>query len=90
MLDAREVDAAAGDEPPVVARLVVEIRSDGSHTIARGAIEDVPSGQTAVVEARGGTPLQLAWALAKSMFKTPSLARKTVRRLVSRRHPTRE
>src|SRR5205085_5408337 len=27
-------------EPPVVARLVVEIRSDGSHTIARGAAED--------------------------------------------------
>jgi len=27
-------------ELPVVARLVVEIRSDGRHTIARGAAED--------------------------------------------------
>jgi hypothetical protein len=28
---------ALQEEPPVVARLVVEIRSDGSRTIARGA-----------------------------------------------------
>lgn len=54
-------------EPPVVARLVVEIRSDGSRTIARGALEDVTTGQRTVIEARGTTPLTLAMQLAKAM-----------------------
>jgi hypothetical protein len=31
------------DEPPVIARLVAEIRSDGSRTIERGTLEDVPN-----------------------------------------------
>lgn len=67
------------DEPPVVARLVVEIRSDGSRTIARGAMEDVSSGQSVAVEARGDSPVQLAWALARSMVSVPTLARKRAR-----------
>ena len=53
---------APGDELPVVARLVVEIRSDGRRTVARGAMEDVASGQTVAVEARADSPLQLAAA----------------------------
>ncbi|HUH05233.1 MAG TPA: hypothetical protein VML75_24710 [Kofleriaceae bacterium] len=66
-------------EPPVVARLVIEIRSDGTRTIARGALEDVELGQTVAVEAKGDSPLQLALALARSMFKVPSLARSAAR-----------
>ena len=72
-------------EPPVVARLVIEIRSDGSHTIARGAMEDALSGQKVAVEASGTTPLALALSLAKSIVATPLLARQAFRALVARR-----
>jgi hypothetical protein len=63
-------------EPPVVARLVVEIRSDGSRTIARGALEDVTTGQTAMIDAAGTSPLQLAFALMKSITQLPKLSAK--------------
>ena len=72
-------------EPPVVARLVIEIRSDGSQTIARGAMEDALSGQKVAVEASGTTPLALALSLAKSIVATPLLARQAFRALVARR-----
>jgi len=73
-------------EPPVVARLVVEIRSDGSRTIARGAVEDVASGQRTTLEARGDSPLQLALALARVLTQLPRLgARSAVRGLLGRR-----
>ena len=74
------------EEPPVVARFVVEIRSDGSRTIARGALEDVHSGQKVAIEARGSTPLQLALALARSLTQLPRFsARSAVRGLLGRR-----
>jgi hypothetical protein len=74
------------DEPPVVARLIVEIRSDGTRTIARGAIEDVSTGTSSTIEARGTSPLQLALALAKSITQLPRLgARSAVRGLLGRR-----
>jgi hypothetical protein len=71
-------------EPPVVARLVIEIRSDGRHTIARGAMEDALSGQKVAVEASGTTPLALALSLAKSIVATPLLAGQAFRALVRR------
>lgn len=74
------------DALPVVARLVVEIRSDGSRTIARGAIEDTVMGQRVAVEARGDSPLALALALARSISSLPRLsARAAVRGLLGRR-----
>ncbi|MBI5543146.1 MAG: hypothetical protein HY901_04615 [Deltaproteobacteria bacterium] len=63
------------EQLPVVARLVVEIRSDGKMTVARGALEDNLEGVRVGVEARGSTPLELARALAKSMFELPMLRR---------------
>jgi hypothetical protein len=72
------------EEPPVVARLMVEIRSDGSYTIARGALEDSVSGQKVAVEATGSTPLALALSLAKSLAGTPWLARQAFRALLKR------
>lgn len=51
-------------EPPVVARLVIEVRSDGSHSIARGAVQ--VEGEGAAVEAHGDTPAELVRALVKS------------------------
>jgi hypothetical protein len=71
-------------EPPIVARLVIEIRSDGSRTIARGAMEDALSGQKVAVEATGTTPLALALSLAKNIVATPLLARQAFRALVRR------
>ena len=87
-------------EPPVVARLVVEIRSDGSRTIARGALEDAQRGDRVAIEARGDSPIQLAIALARALTRLPldmvrgktgelgtsdTPARRGVRGLLSRR-----
>jgi len=72
-------------EPPVVARLVVEIRSDGSRTIARGALEDVATGQTAMIDAQGTSPLQLAFALARSLTQLPKLSAKMAFRKLLKR-----
>lgn len=76
-------------EPPVVARLVVEIRSDGTRTIARGAVEDAQRGERVAIEARGDSPLQLAIALARSLTQLPRLtARQAVRGLLGKRRDT--
>lgn len=63
--------AEQGPEPPVVARLMVEIRSDGSRTIARGALQDELTGEQVAVEARGNSPLELAGQLAKTLVTAP-------------------
>jgi hypothetical protein len=73
------------DELPVVARLVVEIRSDGKRTVARGAMEDAVSGQSVAIEARGDSPLELAFGLARTLFQLPRLGRATVRGLLAAR-----
>ena len=79
-----ELEAAS--DPPVVARLVVEIRSDGSRTIARGAVEDAQRGERVTIEARGDSPLQLAIALARALTQVPRLsARSAVRGLLAKR-----
>ncbi len=62
------------DDPPVVARLVVEIRSDGTRTIARGAMEDRTSGETVLLETSGTTPAALAASLLTQLQKIPALA----------------
>jgi len=72
------------DDLPVVARLVVEIRSDGRRTIARGALEDVQQGERVAVEARGSSPLSLAMGLMRSILSTPMLARAASRKLLGR------
>jgi hypothetical protein len=73
-------------DPPVIARLVVEIRSDGSRTIARGAMEDAQRGERVTVEARGDSPVQLAIALARALTQLPRLsARSAVRGLLGKR-----
>ena len=84
----RGARAELSSEPPVVARLVIEIRSDGSRTIARGGIEDLITGQKVAIEAKGDSPLQLALALAKSIVQLPRLtARSTIRGLLGRKKP---
>jgi hypothetical protein len=73
------------DEPPVVARMIVEIRADGTRTIARGAIEDVQSGERVAVQAEGSTPLALAASLAKTLFSAPALAKQAAKALLESR-----
>jgi hypothetical protein len=70
---------ATVEELPVVARLIVEVRSDGSRTIARGAMEDAASDTRVAIEAAGTTPLELALGLAKSILAAPWLRRHMVR-----------
>jgi hypothetical protein len=76
---------AEEDLPPIVARMVIEIRSDGRTTIARGALEDRVTGQTVQVQADAASPLALSRKLASAVFSLPSLARLAVRGLVPRR-----
>lgn len=66
----QDLPVAVG-ELPVVARLIVEVRSDGTRTIARGAMEDAASGKKVAIEASGSSPFELATALAKSLFSAP-------------------
>jgi hypothetical protein len=61
-------------EPPVVARLVVEIRSDGKRTVARGALEDARLGERASIEVDAGTPYQLVLSLMRALFQMPAFA----------------
>jgi hypothetical protein len=89
---ARPVQVERPSEPPVVARLVVEIRSDGSRTIARGAMEDASTGRAVAIEATGRTPLQLALSLARSLVTLPAFGRAAARALLGaprRRQPGR-
>src|SRR6185436_17780991 len=79
------VPARPGEEPPVVARLMVEIRSDGSQTIARGAVEDMASGERVTLEARGTSPAQLAGSLARTLLATPLLAKAAFRAVLDGR-----
>lgn len=62
------------DLPPVVARMVVEIRSDGTRTVARGALEDLQTGEKVALQANAHSPIALAQELTKALFKTPVLA----------------
>jgi hypothetical protein len=71
-----------GRELPVVARLVVEIRSDGRSTVARGAVEDLTTGQRTAVEARGATPLALLASLSRALVHLPALALRAGRALL--------
>jgi hypothetical protein len=75
VIDASRDRALSSDEDlPVVARLVVEIRSDGRRTVARGAIEDVSSGAKTAVVARGESPVRLAIDLARAIARLPRMA----------------
>ena len=80
----------ADDELPVVARLVIEIRSDGTRTVARGGLEQAPlpgaldggAPERVAIEARGGSPAALAADLLRAIVTMPfqsSLSRWTGR-----------
>ena len=64
--------AQSEGEPPVVAQLMIEIRSDGSRTIARGALNDLRTQESARIHAEGRTPADLMLSLASSLLALPS------------------
>jgi len=83
----RRRDAVQRAEPdedlPVVARLVIEIRSDGTRTVARGALEQADLDERIGIEARGGSPAALAADLLRAIVSLPlqsSLSRWTGRK----------
>jgi hypothetical protein len=82
VVPASSVDALPADlddAPPVVARLVVEIRSDGTRTIARGAMEDLVRDERVALEATAGSPVELAASLTKLLLSTPLMATRALR-----------
>jgi hypothetical protein len=76
-------------EPPVVTRLVIELRSDGSRTIARGAIEDARTGEKVELHAEGATPLLLIASLLKSLADVPALAKRAASLFLGAKKPDR-
>ncbi|MEZ4365747.1 MAG: hypothetical protein R2939_05605 [Kofleriaceae bacterium] len=70
-------ELAADAELPVVARLVVEIRSDGRRTVARGGLESVDDGGVAervAIDARADSPLALVRELTRALAQVPRVA----------------
>ena len=79
--------ASLQEELPVVTRLVIEIRSDGSRTVARGAVEDARTGEKVEVNASGATPLLLIASLLKSLTGVPALVKRATSKLLSGKKP---
>jgi hypothetical protein len=72
----------AQPELPIVARLVVEIRSDGRRTMARGAMEDATTGEKVELKAEAPTPFLLIASLLKSLGDVPQLVKTAASRLL--------
>jgi len=84
----RESSEVTGDtELPIVARLIVEVRSDGSRTIARGLIEDATTGQRTQLAVSGGAPVALLATVLGAGRTFASLAWRAARK-ATRIRPT--
>ena len=79
------LDTTEGADLPVVARLIVEVRSDGRRTLARGRIEDLLTGQKTELTARGDSPAALLSTLLRSVTGIASLARRAAQALAAPR-----
>lgn len=73
---------ADGALPPVVLRMVVEVRSDGSRTVARGAIEDIPNGERVQVKIDNFSPLLLGKEITRALIGLPSFAKRAAVRML--------
>lgn len=74
---------APEEELPVVARLAVELRSDGRRIIATGALEDLALGQRVALKIKGASLLDFSAALVRALLGVPTFAAGTARRLLS-------
>jgi hypothetical protein len=69
-----KTDLADGEtDPPVVAQLMIEIRADGSRTIARGALHDLRNDESAQVHVQGRSPAELMLSLANALLTLPPM-----------------
>jgi hypothetical protein len=59
---------------PLVARLVVEVRSDGSRTVVRGLIEDLASCERTVIEAGAESGRALLTVFVRAASRMTRLA----------------
>lgn len=59
----------------MVARLVVEIRSDGTRTVARGALEDAVAGEDVALAVEAESPAALLGKLTRSLLSLPAMLR---------------
>jgi hypothetical protein len=80
-----EAMPTATPELPVVARMVVEIRSDGTRTMARGAFEDLQSGEKMELKAEGASPLLLIASLLNSLRSVPALVKDAASKLLPKK-----
>ena len=80
-----EAVPTATPELPVVARMVVEIRSDGARTMARGAVEDLRTGEKTELKVEGASPLLLVASLLNSLRSVPSLVRDAAWKLLPKK-----
>lgn len=84
------LEAEAG-LPPVVLRMVVEVRSDGTRTIARGALEDQRMGERVQIKIDNFSPLLLGKEITRALLSVPSFAKRAARTmLLSRGRPRNE
>jgi hypothetical protein len=60
-------------ELPIVARILVEIRSDGTRTVASASVQNALLGQAVSVQAETTTPNSIAQVLLRSMARMPLL-----------------
>lgn len=81
---AKSVTDPVEAEPPVVARLVVELRSDGRCTIARGAVEDVRAQERVSLEVGASSPWDLVRLLARELTRSGRSSLELPGRAVSR------
>lgn len=73
---------AEAELPPVVLRMVIEIRSDGTRTIARGAIEDQRLGERVQIKIDNFSPLLLGKEITRALLSVPSIAKRAARTML--------
>jgi hypothetical protein len=76
--------------PPVVARVVVELRSDGTRTVACASVQNAFLGQGVSVQAESRAPIKLALALLRTAERLPFLGPKVAKLLLKSGMPARD
>lgn len=76
------VSNAEPELPPIVLRMVIEVRSDGTRTIARGAIEDQRAGERVQIKIDNFSPLVLGREITRALLSVPSIAKRAARTML--------
>jgi hypothetical protein len=76
-LDAGERSSTDQPRPPVIARIVVEVRSDGTKTRSYGVLEDLRHGHQSQIVMPGPWP-GVAVALLRNLLTASAMARQVL------------